>query len=223
MAGVYLLPLAGSVGIGSFIGGAISSKKNYTSPTVIFASCLQLLGLGLLTTIGDSVDVAAKQYGFQFILGFGIGMSLAAGTIMVTINSKRGELGASQGATSQMRPLGGVIGLSIATALFNARSDAGLKEFLSADQLAALRRSPLAALEFAPDAMMQVRTVYAHAFTAQIQVLMYVAAIGLVAACFTWERTPIELSETNVHRGLDKDGNVLAHEQPARQAEIKSV
>ena len=56
-AGLSLLPLAAATGLGSFVGGAISSARNLTSPTLIAGSSLQLLALGLLTTIPDTLSI----------------------------------------------------------------------------------------------------------------------------------------------------------------------
>jgi hypothetical protein len=67
------------------LGGAISSKKNLTSQTAIVASCLILLGTGLLSTIkgGHSIDKAV--YGYEFILGLGCGLILSSLTMMVNL------------------------------------------------------------------------------------------------------------------------------------------
>src|SRR5208282_3538863 len=82
MAGLYLLPLLGASAIGSYLGGAISSKRNYTSYTLIASSLLQMAGCGLLSTIGDAVNIMPRQYVFEIVLGLGIGMSLSTATIM---------------------------------------------------------------------------------------------------------------------------------------------
>ncbi|KFY08672.1 hypothetical protein V492_06029 [Pseudogymnoascus sp. VKM F-4246] len=152
-AGLSLLPLAAATGFGSFVGGAISSARNLTSPTLIAGSSLQLFGLGLLTTIPDTLSIPHYLYGLEVLLGLGVGMCLSAGTLMVTLNSKLGEIAATQGATAQLRPLGGFIGLTVATALFNSRSESELGAFLSAEQMDALHRSPLGALSFDPDVL----------------------------------------------------------------------
>jgi len=186
MSGIcLLLLLAVAVGLDSFIVGITDSKKNRTFSTLFLAAGLQLLGLGLLTTIDNNVAVTAKQFGFQLRVGLGIGMSLACCTVMVTIYSRSGEMAAT---VAQPRPLGGVIGLRIAITLFNSRSDAQLGEFLTLEQIAALHRSPLAALGFASQELMSVRSVYANIFRSQMQMLMYVEVIGVLVAAETWER-----------------------------------
>jgi len=93
MAGVYLLPLLGASAVGSYLGGAISSKRNFTSYTLIASTLLQLAGCGLLSTIGSATNIMPRQYFFEAILGLGIGLSLSTGTIMTSVQAKRGDLG----------------------------------------------------------------------------------------------------------------------------------
>jgi hypothetical protein len=93
MAGVYLLPLLGASAVGSYLGGAISSKKNLTSYTLIASSTLQLLGCGLLSTLGGTIDIVRRQYLFEGILGLGVGLALSTATILTSVQAKRGDLG----------------------------------------------------------------------------------------------------------------------------------
>ena len=73
MAGVHILPLLGACAVGSFLGGAFSSSAN-TSYTLVGASCLQLLGVGLMTTITGARTSEAAQYGYQAIFGLGVSL-----------------------------------------------------------------------------------------------------------------------------------------------------
>lgn len=109
-AGVHLLPLLGSMALskilsaavtfswsnrilGSFIGGAASSKKNNTSPILIFATCLIFLGCGLLSTLSGGREFYKPTYGYQVLLGFGVGLTLSSSTVLTNINSKSEDLG----------------------------------------------------------------------------------------------------------------------------------
>ena len=114
MAGVHLLPLLISMAfgktlsaaiilfwpnsaIGSFVGGAASSKKNNTAPTLIMAACLILLGCGLLSTLSGGREFYKPTYGYQVILGLGVGVTFSSVTVLTNINSKSEHLGKSLG------------------------------------------------------------------------------------------------------------------------------
>lgn len=85
MAGVHLLPLLSATAFGSGLGGAISSKKNFTSYSVIAAGALMLIGSGLLSTLSTSREIEGKQYAYQFIMGIGIGITMSSITLMTAV------------------------------------------------------------------------------------------------------------------------------------------
>lgn len=194
MAGIHILPLLSACAIGSFLGGAISSRRNNTSLTLVVSSCLQLLGVGLMSMLTGVDSSSAAHYGFQLIFGLGVGLSFSAATIMTNIiTAERTELAAAQGAVSQARVLGGCIGLSICTVIFNDHVNKYLGDRLTPDQLSALHRSPLASLRFPEDLRTLVQSVYAGAHVEQIKVMIIVCAIMVVISIFTLERQPTPL------------------------------
>jgi len=65
----------------------MSSKRNNTFYTYLVASSLVLLGTGLLTTIDTSGEIQPKTYGFQIVLGFGIGMAFASMSIVASLQA----------------------------------------------------------------------------------------------------------------------------------------
>jgi hypothetical protein len=87
IAGEHLLPLVLSAAFGSGLGGSMSSKRNNTFYTYVIASSLVLLGTGLLSTIGTSGEIQPKTYGFQIVLGFGIGMAFASMSIVASLQA----------------------------------------------------------------------------------------------------------------------------------------
>jgi hypothetical protein len=52
--------------LGSYLGGAIFSKRN-----LIMSALLQIVGCGLLSTIGDAMNIMPRKYVFEAILGSG--------------------------------------------------------------------------------------------------------------------------------------------------------
>ncbi|KAK0387804.1 hypothetical protein NLU13_4049 [Sarocladium strictum] len=205
-AGVQILPLLGSCAIGSFLGGAISSKSNNTGYTLVGASSLQLVGIGLMLTVSPESDKTASQYGFQAIFGLGVGLSLSAATIMTNlVASEESERASAQGAVAQARVLGGCVGLSICTVILNAHINQHLKAVLGTEQLDQLLRSPLSGLRLSPDLREMVKHVYANAFRQELQVMTGVCAAMVVCSLFTLERNPAPLERLTVQVVKDND------------------
>jgi hypothetical protein len=61
-----------------------------------------------------------------------------------------------------------------------------------------LYKSPIVIETFSPEQQALVAQVFAQAFTAQMRVAMYAAAVGLVVSAATWERWPPEMGERGV-------------------------
>ncbi|KAL6824853.1 major facilitator superfamily domain-containing protein [Trichoderma camerunense] len=194
MAGIHLFPLLGACAVGSFLGGAISSKQNNTSYTLIGSSCLQLLGLGLMTTRSGANSAEPSQYAYQAIFGLGVGLCFSATTIVTSISTaESSEKATAQGAVAQARVLGGSIGLSICTVIFNIHVNRYLEGHLTKGQLESLHRSPLSGLQLPVDQRDLVKTVYAGAYSEEIKILACICSVMVIAALFTLERHPTPL------------------------------
>ncbi|KHN94262.1 Major facilitator superfamily domain, general substrate transporter [Metarhizium album ARSEF 1941] len=191
MAGVRILPMLSACAVGSFLGGAISSKRNNTSYTLVAASCLQLLGVGLMTTVSGDSEAAAAQYGYQAIFGLGVGLSFSAATIMTNIlATEPNERASAQGAVAQARVLGGCIGLSLCTIIFNTHANSLLTGRLTDRELDMLHRSPLSGLQLPGNLRMLVREVYIGAFGREIEVIGLACAVTVIISLFTLEKSP---------------------------------
>ncbi|KAL7931072.1 major facilitator superfamily domain-containing protein [Trichoderma chlorosporum] len=194
MAGIHLFPLLGACAVGSFLGGAISSKQNNTSYTLIGSSCLQLLGLGLMTTQSGANSAEPSQYAYQAIFGLGVGLCFSATTIVTSVSTaESSEKATAQGAVAQARVLGGSIGLSICTVIFNNHVNRYLEGHLTEAQLDNLHRSPLSGLQLPVDQRDLVKTVYAGAYSEEVKILACICSVMVVAALFTLERHPTPL------------------------------
>lgn len=81
MAGIMLLPMLGSVAVGSILGGALSRTKNYLFETMLAGACLMTLGVGLLTIVHDAGD-DAKALAFILFAGLGFGLNVGSATML---------------------------------------------------------------------------------------------------------------------------------------------
>ncbi|EMR66878.1 putative drug resistance transporter protein [Eutypa lata UCREL1] len=173
-SGIHLLPMLGSTAFGSFLAGALSSKRNNTSITLIASSCLQLIG---------------AQYGYQVILGLGIGLSLGAATILTSVQANPKDLAVAQGAVAQARVFGGAVGIAVCSIVFNTKV-ASMADFMDASDLEALHRSPTITSYLPAEHRQRVRAIYASAFTADIIVMIGICAAAVLCSLVTYERDP---------------------------------
>jgi hypothetical protein len=99
-SGILLLPLMGGTAVGSAIGGSASSRKNNTFWTLSLASIFMLVGTALLSTLPGSLEPVAKQWGFETILGLGLGLSLSSMTLLTSVQVNLQDHGAWTSKTS---------------------------------------------------------------------------------------------------------------------------
>ncbi|KAH9888648.1 MFS general substrate transporter [Xylariomycetidae sp. FL2044] len=189
-SGIHLLPLLGATSFGAFVAGAASRKRNNTSWTLLASQCLHIIGVGLMSILRDSTTEYKGQYGFQVILGMGIGLSLGATAIMAAVQSHDVDLAVAQGAIAQARALGGSVGIAVCSIVFNKKVSTALGGVMDPDDMSALHHSPTIAPWLPPDMHNQVKTVYASAFTDNIEVMIGICAVGLVASILAYEKTP---------------------------------
>lgn len=207
MAGIHLLPQLGACAFGSFLAGVVSRKRNNTAYTLIAASCLQLVGLILLSLLSDVDTEIYAQYGYQVIFGLGIGLSFASVTILTSVRSHQDDLAVAQGALAQARVFGGAIGIAacskfptslmslvlylmIVVIIVNTGFQSNLGETLGPKDMSALLHNAQTAKFFPQNTLDAIRSVYATAFTESIKVMIVLSAVGLITSFFSFERHP---------------------------------
>lgn len=94
-AGVKMLALLLFSAFGAGLPGFICSKKNISWYLLVLSNVLQVIGLGLLSSISSSDTVLARQYGYQVILGLGFGLGLSSLVIVSRVEVDEADLGSS--------------------------------------------------------------------------------------------------------------------------------
>ncbi|KAI1779418.1 MFS general substrate transporter [Hypoxylon cercidicola] len=194
-SGIHLLPMLGATSFGAFLAGAVSRKQNNSSWTLMAAQVLQLIGVALMSTLRDATTQTQAQYGFQVLLGLGIGLSLGAGTIIASMQSTNQDFAVAQGAIAQARVFGGAIGIAICSIIFNRKVTSDLEGKMDPADLAALHHSPTITSWLPQDVQLLVRSVYASAFTSDINVMIGIAVAGVVTSAFVYQKHPPSISQ----------------------------
>ncbi|CAI6096493.1 unnamed protein product [Clonostachys chloroleuca] len=176
-AGFRLIPFTLAAPIGSIVSAALA-KAAKIPPLywVIFASVLQVIGFSLLSTVSNSHDIPAAQYGYQVIAGFGCGINISLLLVMIPF---------------RFRVMGGVIGLAIVTSAFNGLIKSRLGDLISSSELDALLKSPELMSSFPADIQETIRSTFGDGYTLQIKILAGLAAGQIPSAMLMWEKEHI--------------------------------
>jgi hypothetical protein len=217
-SGLLLLPLMGAMAIGSALGGAMSSKKNLTFWTLNAASVFMLIGSGLMSTIPGTLSPAARQWGYEVILGLGLGLNLSTSTLMTSLQAEfedyskyascyfhmrynvhslniLTDVAIAQGLTAQMRLFGGSTGVAVSFIVLNTKIQNNLGSVLSPEQLTDFYKSPAAILDFTTPEKILVRATYIESFAIDMRICIGIAAVSLLASLATYQRNPPSIKQ----------------------------
>lgn len=82
-AGFKLIPFTVLAPVGSVISAVLAGKvKVPPIYLVLIASCIQVIGFALLSTLPIAAAASSAQYGYQVIAGFGVGINISTLILM---------------------------------------------------------------------------------------------------------------------------------------------
>lgn len=221
-AGINMLALLLLSATGAALSGILISKHNISWYLLAGSLGLQMIGLGLMSTLpATGGPVPSAQFGYQALLGLGFGLALSSLAILARVEvderdistymRKAGLVGNScidlasngmkefwltasryagivMGAITQVRVLGGVIGIAIGQVIISSRLTSELGPVLGPEKLAALLHSTAAIKTFSPEEAALAMECYGRAFNLQNKIMIGFAAAGVVACAGAWKR-----------------------------------
>ncbi|KAK8052189.1 MFS multidrug transporter [Apiospora rasikravindrae] len=194
-AGLRMLPLLVMSAVGGGLGGPIGSRFNVTWYFLASALALQIVGLGLMTTLPTTGDVSAAQYGYQALMGFGFGCAISSFIVISKLEVSGKDSGITIGAITQVRTLGGLMGIAIAQAVVFGEIFLRLEDVLSWDSLDAILESPRAIANLPPHHKVLAIEAYGVAFNILFKIAAGICAAALVACMGIWRRKPLSYAE----------------------------
>jgi hypothetical protein len=90
-----MLPLLLSSAVGAGFTGTACKKKNIAAYLLVSASVIQVIGMGVLSTLPVSTDVPKWMYAMEAVLGFSFGMGLTALIIVSRLEVEEADSGMS--------------------------------------------------------------------------------------------------------------------------------
>lgn len=91
-----MLPLVIVSALAGIVVGAAMSKKNVAAPLSCLGNSLQLLGLGLTSSLHNADITSRAQFGYQVITGFGFGTTMSSAFVLSRLETPKEDIGQSQ-------------------------------------------------------------------------------------------------------------------------------
>ncbi|KAF8472695.1 major facilitator superfamily domain-containing protein [Kalaharituber pfeilii] len=193
-AGIRLFPLLLSSTFATAATGILIKIVGKGSTHIVWyltvlGTGLQLIGTTLLgAALGAAKDVQPQQYVYQTILGLGIGFVLSALLIGCRIEVDQADLAVVMGAITQVRTLGGCIGLAVNTALMHHELVSNLAGAFTETELAGLLKSTEYMWSLPEAKFEAARVVYAGGYATQMKVMIAFAGAAVMTAACAWRR-----------------------------------
>ncbi|ESK88630.1 drug resistance subfamily [Moniliophthora roreri MCA 2997] len=184
-AGVRMLPLLLPVGcLSPFAGAMVMLTKSYR-PLMWFASSIGAIGAGLLSTVTVPTKFS-HIYGFEAMVGFSIGVTITASTLIIQFCAERRDLAAATGLQTFIRQLGGLVAIAISTAILNDSVEKSLgsnaRLASSPGLLEGILKSPTSVLpSLDPATSLIIRQAYSKGFSVTFIQASAWLAVGALA------------------------------------------
>lgn len=189
-AGLALLPLLICSAFSSALPGVLTSNLKVPHAYLLMAGAiLQLIGVGLISALPTTThEIAPQQYGYEAIMGVGFGLQMSTLMILAPLAVKEADLAVTMGAITQIRILGGTIGLAISSTILNNHTRSKLKSLISTSELLNISNS-LSAIDALTSAQQAaVRTAFAEGYNKQMQVMIAFSGVGLLTCLLILEK-----------------------------------
>jgi hypothetical protein len=225
-AGIHMLPMLSLVAVGAFVTGMITAKINIAWYLLVSSSVLTTVGVGMLSTLPHSNHIPPITYFYQVILGFGFGMTLTSLMVVVRSEVQFQDNGMSPktssicissylmliftavatGAITQVRTLGGVIGLAVVQAVMIHEVTNTLATVLPPVALKAVLVSTENIALLDPIAMEATRKVFGAAINLQFRVITGFSAAAFGAALFSYKKNKVDMVALEAQRVTRQNG-----------------
>ncbi|KAF4995620.1 hypothetical protein FGRMN_5011 [Fusarium graminum] len=190
-AGIRTLPLLLLSPIATAINGLLVSKLGVPPIyTLSLGGCLQTIGVGMFSSLRSSTTITPAQYGYEALMGLGFGFSLSAILIMVPLVVTEKDLAVTMGAVTQVRVLGGTIGLAICSALLINHINSEASKYLTREQVEQILLSPKSIGLLPPETQDRTRALFADAYSNQMRAMLYFSIASLLSLILLVERPP---------------------------------
>jgi len=196
-----MLPLLLLTALASGVTGAICSKRNLAFELLLLSNMLQILSTALLSTLPTDSSIPSYQYGLQVVLGFAFGMGLVSLMIITRVEVSADDNAVAMGAITQVRVLGGIIGLAIVQAILLASLRSDLSGVLTPSQLAEILSSSRNIASLPPATAQLTRAAYGHASNVQMRIVAGFGGASLLVGLCTYRRQKVKFADVAAGRG----------------------
>jgi len=150
------------------------------------------------------------QYAYEVLMGLGFGLLLSSLLTFIPLVVEKKDMPVVIGAVTQVRVLGGTIGLAISTVVLNSYVKSALAAQLNPEQIAGIAGSLSELGKLSREEQIFVRTTFAEGYNRQTRITLVFSAVVVLSCLLMVERKPRRLGRVDERGLIEVDGNVQA-------------
>ncbi|KAI1480109.1 MFS general substrate transporter [Daldinia eschscholtzii] len=186
-AAARLLAFGVFVPVGSGLTGILLGRLRIRPVIVIaFGAILQIVGAALLARSSAEYNVHPSQYGFQVIIGIGLGFVMPALIYLLPYTMEKRDLATATATVSQFRILGGLIAVSIGASITTRNISSNLEHIVPSDLLGLILERTEALRLLDRETARSAREVFAKGYNLQMDLGTGLAAAQIPATLLMW-------------------------------------
>ncbi|THV49260.1 hypothetical protein BGAL_0204g00150 [Botrytis galanthina] len=192
-ASVRLIPFTALIAFGSVIANVFLKLHVPPIYLMFIGSCLQVIGVALLSTVSKDTHIDHAIYGYEVIAGLGIGIVIAMIIVVPPHVVEKRDLAISSGALLQFRALGAAIGLGITSATMNNYLSSHLTHILTSEEITQIFHSISSITTFPPEVQLKVLHAFADGYQLQIQIMAAFSGLQVLLVAMFWEKPQVRV------------------------------
>ncbi|KAM5348348.1 hypothetical protein ACJ41O_008172 [Fusarium nematophilum] len=183
-SGIFTIPLVLSLVIASVLSAAFTQRIGYYVPSMIACPCIMAIGEGLTTTLAPTSG-SPQWIGYQFLIGFGIGLGIQTTGLAIQATLPKDDIPTGISITFFAQQLGGAIFVSVGQTILSGRLVDELSDIPGLDAKAVVNTGATDLHAVVPSKYMgQVVSAYNYAITRIFFAAIALSVAQLVCAVF---------------------------------------
>ncbi|KAL6706874.1 hypothetical protein ACN47E_005017 [Coniothyrium glycines] len=180
-AGILLLPATLFTPVGAMVAG-LAAKRVPIEIVLIMSTSVVMVGIGLLSSLPTYAPLWPGIYGYEVIVGFGLGLASPPYFMLVSTSIAERDLAVGTGALNMMRTVGGCIAVAICSAVHREYLNDKLPELLSPQQIAAIGESSDFVAHLPEELRNDIGNIFGRSYNKQFQVMLAFAGLNVIVA-----------------------------------------
>lgn len=186
-AGILLLPVTLLTPVGAMLFGIVYGKKIMgksiaTEYLLLVAMVIINIGVGLLSSLPVDSYFSSATYGYEIIIGFGIGFASPPYFPLLNTCVEEKDVAIGIGIMNMLRTLGGAVAIAICSALHHSVLQSDLAGFLDPGQIAAIEKSAASIAQLPEQNREMLGRVFGKSYNRQFQVTLAFSLLNFLIA-----------------------------------------